>query len=164
MMSPTNRHLDFKDSASWSFAFSSSASCSSMTTIESYNEVTKRLREINALEGISGLLGWDEMVMLPPESSDSRGVQKEVLAGVMYDKKADPQLGALLNDLKKENEGLNPVQIANIRIAHKDYERLVKVPKDLVQLQAKLETEGYNAWVDARSTSDFSKFSSKILS
>lgn len=125
---------------------------------EKYLSLTKRLREISALEGISGLLGWDEMVMLPPGSSASRGAQKEVLAGITYDKRADPELGSLLESLSG-GEDLSDVQKANVRIALADHQRLVRVPKDLVQLQAKLETEGYNAWIDARKSADFSKFS-----
>lgn len=52
----------------------------------SYAELAKRLREISTLNGISGLLGWDEMVMMPPGAAASRGAQKEVMAGVTYDK------------------------------------------------------------------------------
>ena len=62
---------------------------------EKYLSVSKKLSEITHLDGISGLLGWDEMVMLPPGSSASRGAQKEVLAGITYDKKADGELGGL---------------------------------------------------------------------
>ena len=134
--------------------------------IEAYGKVSKRLKEINSLEGISGLLGWDEMVMMPPGSSGSRAAQKEVLAGVLYDKKADPELGSLLADLHESTGAdtceLTDVQKANVRIALKDYQRLVRVPKELVQKQAKLETEGYNKWVQAREASDFSLFSESL--
>jgi len=129
------------------------------TVTEKYDDVTKRLREINTLEGISGLLGWDEMVMLPTGSSGCRGEQKEVLAGVLFDKKSDPQLGTLLKDLLKSTDGLSDVQKANVRIANTEYERLVRLPKDHVQYCAKLETDAYNAWIEARRDSDFSKFS-----
>ena len=126
---------------------------------EKYLSVSKKLSEITHLDGISGLLGWDEMVMLPPGSSASRGAQKEVLAGITYDKKADGELGGLLETLNSNSAELSDVQKANVRIALADYQRLVRVPKDLVQLQAKLETDGYNAWIDARKSADFSKFS-----
>jgi carboxypeptidase Taq len=130
----------------------------SLSSAEAYTKVSKSLRDINNLEGISGLLGWDEMVMLPPGSSGSRGAQKETLAGVLYDKKADSEFGALLNQLAADST-LDKVQAANVRIANADHQRLVRVPKELVQEQAKLETDAYNAWVAARTASDYSKFS-----
>jgi carboxypeptidase Taq len=130
----------------------------SLSSAEAYAKVSKSLRDINNLEGISGLLGWDEMVMLPPGSSGSRGAQKETLAGVLYDKKADSEFGALLNQLSTDS-ALDKVQAANVRIANADHQRLIRVPKELVQEQAKLETDAYNAWVEARTASDYSKFS-----
>lgn len=32
---------------------------------QAYEELTKKLRELDALNGISGLLGWDELVSHP---------------------------------------------------------------------------------------------------
>ena len=46
-------------------AFSSStANCAMSATAQNYEQVVTKLREINSLEGISGLIGWDEMVSL----------------------------------------------------------------------------------------------------
>lgn len=126
-----------------------------MTT--TYDDAAKKLREINALEGISGLLGWDEMVMLPGGSSGSRGDQKAALAGVLYDKKTDAALGKALTELKSAS-GLTEVQAAVVRDAHKDYIRTSSIPKELAQRMAALESTAYEAWVDARKSADFSKF------
>ena len=129
---------------------------------EIYDDAAKRLREINALEGISGLLGWDEMVMLPSGSSGCRGDQKSALAGVLYDKKTDPTLGKILTELKADPSKLNNVQAAVVRDAHKEYIRSSAIPKELAQRMAQLETTGYEAWVEARKSSDFSKFSTSL--
>ena len=125
-----------------------------------YADAARRLRDINALEGIQGLLGWDEMVMLPAGSSGSRGDQKTVLAGVVFDKKTDPKLGEALEKLREpaaQNE-LNPVERAVVRDASKSFKRISSLPKALAQREAALETEAYNSWVEARTASDFSKF------
>ncbi len=106
---------------------------STKSPIEIYTDVQKQLREINALEGISGLLGWDEvrksadsrvdriavsnslshspckMTMMPSASGASRGAQKEALAGVIYDKKASPALGENLKILMSDENKLNRV-------------------------------------------------------
>lgn len=54
--------------------------------LQAYEALCGKLKELSSLGGISGLLGWDEMVMMPSGAAGSRGAQKEVLAGVIYDK------------------------------------------------------------------------------
>lgn len=127
-----------------------------------YDQVVKKLREINALNGISGLLGWDEMVMLPEGSSDCRADQKSALAGVLYDKQTDEKLGQLLKHLKESSSELNAVQNAVVRDAYKEYIQTTAIPKELAQKIAQLGSTAYEAWVEARKTSDFSKFSSSL--
>ena len=124
-----------------------------------YKSVKSRLQEISALEGISGLLGWDEMVMLPNQASAARGAQKEVLSGILYEKKSDVLLGQQLKQLHDSHSSeLSNVEKANVRLAYNDYLRLVLLPKEMVQRQSRLETEGYNAWLEARKFKDFSLF------
>lgn len=127
-----------------------------------YNETVAKLREITALEGISGLLGWDEMVMLPTGSSGSRGTQKSALAGVIYDKKTDKGLGDALSILKQSTADLNSIQNANVRDAHKDYIRSTAIPKELAQKIALLESTAYEAWVESRKTSNFALFAPSL--
>ena len=131
-------------------------------TTKNYAVLQGMLREITALEGISGLLGWDEMVMLPSGSSDCRGAQKEALAGVLHDKKTAPALGELLRSFEGDASALSPVGQANVRIAAKAYRRETALPKELVQKIAALETSGYNAWIAAREASDFSLFQATL--
>lgn len=82
---------------------------------QTYDALTKKLKEVSALGGISGLLGWDEMVrnlkqlqqaweshwdqyrpsnccaysllqvMMPAGAAESRAAQKSALAGVLYE-------------------------------------------------------------------------------
>lgn len=70
-----------------------------------YDMLCEKLKEVSALGGISGLLGWDEMVMMPPNSAGSRGAQKAALAGVLFDKRTDKELGQLLEALRSAPAG-----------------------------------------------------------
>lgn len=56
--------------------------------------------------------------MMPEGSVGSRGAQKSALAGVLYDKKTEGELGQLLEQLKGA-VGLDPVQAAVVREAHR---------------------------------------------
>ncbi|KAF6265951.1 putative carboxypeptidase [Scenedesmus sp. NREL 46B-D3] len=96
--------------------------------------------------------------MMPQGSVGSRGAQKSALAGVLYDKRTEQQLGSLLQQLKAAAGELDPVQAAVVRDASRSYTRETAVPKELAQRIAQLETDAYVAWVSARKESDFSKF------
>lgn len=53
---------------------------------------------------------------MPEGSVNSRGAQKSALAGVLYDKRTDAELGQLLAQLRGA-QGLSPVQAAVVREA-----------------------------------------------
>eukprot|EP00879_Flechtneria_rotunda_P004762 GHRR01005032.1.p1 GENE.GHRR01005032.1~~GHRR01005032.1.p1 ORF type:complete len:544 (+),score=181.25 GHRR01005032.1:157-1788(+) len=125
---------------------------------KAYDELVKKLKELDALNGINGLLSWDELVMMPEGAVGSRGAQKAALAGVLYDKRTEPRLGELLSHLQDAKGTLDRVQAAVVRDAHRSYVRETAIPKDLAQRIAKLETDAYAAWVAARKASDFSRF------
>lgn len=130
-----------------------------MSAVEqNYNKVCEKLKELNALQGIAGLLGWDEMVMMPSGATNARGSQKSALTGVIHDKKSDTELGALLRSLEDHSSQLDPVQKAVVRDALKQYVKDTAVPKELAQQIAKLDGEAYAAWVQARQAADFSIF------
>jgi hypothetical protein len=40
-----------------------------LCVLQAYDELTAKLRELDALNGISGLLGWDELVRSSSSSS-----------------------------------------------------------------------------------------------
>jgi Zn-dependent M32 family carboxypeptidase len=56
--------------------------------------------------------------MMPEGAVGSRGAQKSALAGVLYDKKTEKELGQLLEQLKGA-AGLDPVQAAVVREAQR---------------------------------------------
>jgi carboxypeptidase Taq len=133
------------------------------TTQSRYADAAKRLREITNLEGISGLLGWDEMVMIPTGSSESRAEQKAALTSAIYDRRTDPVFGDLLSSLQQASAELDDVQKAVVRDAAKDYRRSTAVPKELAQQLSRLESTAYEAWVSAKKDSDWSKFEPSYL-
>lgn len=124
-----------------------------------YAKTADKLRELNALEGVSGLLGWDEMTFMPAGAAASRGLQKSALAGIIYDKSTDKDLGDMLVTLENAPDGqLDEVQKAVVRDERKNFIKNTALPKELVQRISQLQTDAYGAWVEARQTSNFSTF------
>lgn len=135
------------------------ADVASTTVKEDFEDLAKRLKEASALEGIGGLLGWDEMTMMPPQAAASRAAQKAALAGVVYAKSTDPEVGTLLERLQAAStDGLDEVQAATVREAARAYKKATSVTEELVRKESQLGSEGYHAWVKARQEKDWSIF------
>lgn len=121
----------------------------------------ERLREIERLSGISGLMGWDEQVMMPEGAADARNKQKAALAAVIYEKQTDPALGRLIRELQDDwafYSSANRFELANVRDAARDYALQVGKSKEMAMREAELEGKGYSTWVKARKENDFASF------
>ncbi|KAL4858840.1 Thermostable carboxypeptidase 1 [Chlorella vulgaris] len=126
---------------------------------DDYEAMAKLLRDVSSLSSISGLVGWDEMTMMPEGAAESRAKMKSALAGVIHEKSCDAALGEVLAKLQAANlEQLNEFEQATVREAARDYKKLTAVPKELAQREAELESKGYQAWVKARQASSFEQF------
>jgi carboxypeptidase Taq len=124
-------------------------------------ELQTKLIEIERLNSVLNVIRWDEMVMMTPGSANSRNYQKSALSGVIYEKSTSPELQKLIETLtQKHNFDLIDDEYvrANIRDADRDYRIAVGKTKAQTMREADLEGRGYQAWVEARSTNDYSKF------
>jgi len=118
------------------------------TTRNFYTQLTAHLRSTSVLASISGILEWDQQVLMPSGASDLRSSQLSVLAGMTHDRATDPKIGTILNSLEKDGlVGLNDWEKANVREAKREYFRQVKVPKELVEKLKGLQSQGYTTWV-----------------
>ncbi len=127
------------------------------TTRQTYDRLANMLRDTAALGGISGLLGWDEMVMMPPGAAASRSRQKAALSAVLHAKSTDPELGELLSQLAQA-DGLSEWEAATVRKAAKQYKKGTALTEEFVRRESAQETRGYTEWVKARQADDFTSF------
>jgi len=122
-------------------------------------ELVAKLRRINRLESIIGLVSWDEQVNLPEGSAERRADQMALLAELHHREATDPGLGALLDSLEKGHGlELSFDQRVIVREARRNFDRMAKVPADYVIRKAALDSQAFHAWETARAESDFSGF------
>lgn len=128
-----------------------------------YQHLVNKLEEITHLNGVMSTIGWDQEVMLPAGASEARAMQISALAGVIYERMTDPQLGDCLAELTNSGmDAFNEFERCNIREALRSYELETKVPKRLVQELAELGSRGHGVWVAARQNNKFSDFAPVI--
>ena len=137
---------------------SASVSATMGTAKEAYLRLADELRDIDALCGIEGILSWDELVMLPEKAAKSRADQKAALAEVLHHKESSERLGKLISQAEVNNHVLQPMELATVRDARRNYDSKVKIPNELAKMEARLGSEGYHGWAKARENDDFQSF------
>ncbi len=129
-----------------------------MTLETAYADLVAKLKHAHVLATVGGLLGWDEQVNLPPDSADLRGEQLAVMAGQTHAAASNPRIGELLGMLESRQADLSPDQAVVVRIARRDYDRLVKLPPEFVRERAKHSSQAFHAWAQCKPKADFAGF------
>jgi len=133
---------------------------------DAYEAVCERVREISRLEGVAGLLNWDEQTMMPEGSAAARGAQKAALAACVHDKQTDAALGAALEAAEaalsaaaaSEPSPLNEYERASLRDARRSYDLTRRTSRELAARVASLQAEAHGVWVAARKANDWDAF------
>src|SRR5512138_939670 len=127
---------------------------------EKLNDLKARLGEISDLGSAAALLGWDQQVNMPAGGAEARGRQMATLGKIMQEKFTSDEVGRLLEDVKQELSGADTDSddVAMIRVATRNYDKAKRVPTEFVVEQAMVTAKAFEAWIEARSKSDFSIF------
>ncbi|KAG0051886.1 hypothetical protein BGZ83_003213 [Gryganskiella cystojenkinii] len=142
----------------------STAELSTESVRSLYEKLCVRLKEINHLQGIAGILQWDQEVMMPVKAADSRAEQLSVFAGMAHELETSPILGSILQELEDRQKSqdlsseLNAYELANIRLSRKTYKEETVYPIELVKASAALQSKASHAWIEARKESNYAKF------
>jgi len=87
-----------------------------------------------------------------------RASQVSTLAVIHHQRLVDPAYGDLISRLESRLGELDPWGQASVREARRQYDKATKVPESLVRELAETTALAYEAWVKARSESDFPAF------
>jgi carboxypeptidase Taq len=122
-------------------------------------ELKALLAEVADISGAIALLGWDQQTYMPSGGAESRGEQLGTLSKINHDKFTAPRVGELLEKLTKSGSSqLDSDDACLVKIGMKEYTKALKVTSKWVEEFANVTTVAQEAWVEARSESNFSKF------
>jgi carboxypeptidase Taq len=127
---------------------------------QAYAELIRRAREAALLGSCASLLGWDERTYMPRQGSVHRAEQLALLARMGHEMFTAPQIGELLERVEgtavvADSEG---EAAANVREIRREFDRAVKLPKELVEEIARVTTRAQQVWQEARARNDFAAF------
>jgi carboxypeptidase Taq len=124
------------------------------------DELYGNVREISILRSCASLLDWDERTYMPRNASEHRGNQMALLAGIAHERFVSPRIGELIGNILSDGIKISDdtPDAANVRELKRSYDKMVKVPKSLVEDLSRTITLSQGAWQEARSKSDFESF------
>ena len=120
-------------------------------------ELKRRLREISDLTAAGDVLNWDQATYMPRGGADARGRQCAALYRLAHEQAVAPALGKLLDALAHYGESLphDSDDASLIRVARRDFQKMIKIPPDHVARANAHGSASYNAWTRARPANDF---------
>jgi len=123
---------------------------------DAYDALLDRVQRWNAVGSASGVLGWDQQVMMPEGGTPARSKQLSALSSVHHDMVTDDETGELLDEL--DDADLTDEQAAVVREVRREYERADAVPVELVEEISETGSEALQAWEEAKAEDDFDEF------
>lgn len=125
-----------------------------------YEQLVAWSKEISLLGSVMGVLGWDQRVMMPPKATPYRASQFALLSRLVHERATDPRVDEWLriveqSELVADAESDTAV---NVRQWRRQYDRMTKLPTELVTEFTHTTAIAEKAWEQAREKSDFSHF------
>ncbi len=124
---------------------------------EAYDALMERMRELDVIGQIGGLLGWDQEVMMPPKAAKLRAEQMAWISKEGHARMTAPEVGELLAAAESEMNG-SEVEQGNLRIIRDSYDKATKKPPEFVEEFARHRSKSIVTWTEAREKNDFSIF------
>src|SRR5215831_17307146 len=123
-------------------------------------ELLDYMYEIEDLQALGNLAEWDQNTGMAEGAAEVRGYQMATLHGIIHEHWTTPQLGSLLNDLSAVIKGSDYTDADRglVREAQRSYDRATKLPRNLVEEIAHVQTGSFEAWRRAREHNDFASF------
>ncbi|MFC6615384.1 carboxypeptidase M32 [Halopenitus salinus] len=137
---------------------------------DAYDALLDRCRRWNAVSSASGVLSWDQQVMMPEGGTPARSKQLSALSSLEHDLLTAEETGDLLEEIDERSgdhaadrsddrgETLSAEQAAVVREIRRPYERADAVPRDLVEEISEASSEALSVWERARADDDFDAF------
>lgn len=127
---------------------------------EQMDTLRARLAEVIDLNYVLSLLSWDQETYMPPQGILARAEQISTLRGLAHQKFTADEIGRLLQDLEAYLATLDPDSndACLLRVTAREYAKARRVPVELEAALGRAVSIAYDAWVKARTASDFASF------
>jgi len=129
-------------------------------TADPFDALRERLAALSDLRNVSQLLDWDQQTMMPPRGAMTRAETAATIQRISHDMFVADQTGRLLEAAEAHLDGAPPDSddASLVRVVKRRWEKARRVPSQLAADLARAASVGHQAWIAARSESDFAGF------
>lgn len=128
-----------------------------MIKSETVKQILEHYRLIWALFHAQGLMGWDSETYMPEEGIKGRAVARAELAQLVQRFMLDEKFVKLIEKAEEEKD-LNDVERGIVRVLKRELKFYQRVPPDVVKEFAKVTSEAFVAWKNAKEKAEFKLF------
>ncbi len=124
------------------------------------NQLKQLLGKINNLGQIRSLLDWDQQVNMPIAGTDERAEQLGLISEYHHRLSTADELGKLLDELQPmvQDLDIDSNDRALVTVAKRNFDRLTKIPENVIVEFTRAITSAHTAWETAKSNNDFPVF------
>lgn len=127
-----------------------------MSSMNTYDDFVDHVAKIINIKKVTGLLSWDQQVVMPPDGTPARSKQQSTLSSLRHDLLTDEGLVSYLDSY--DEESLDPDQRAVVREIRREHERAERVSTELVEEISETTSEALPVWERAKEASEFADF------
>ncbi len=121
---------------------------------DTYKELSTYMKDLELLGLGTSALNWDMETVMPEKGAAQRGETLALLSTIIHDRLVAEKTKNLLESSHKM-EGLTTVQLRNLELWQRSYDRATKIPSDFVREFRKQQAKTVNLWKKARPANDF---------
>jgi len=124
-----------------------------------FDELKRRLLEINDLTSAAALLRWDQTTYMPAGGAPARARQLATLERLAHEQLTAAETARLLERLERESGSLpyDSDEAALLRVTRRLYDQAVRVPARFVAELSEHAAAIYQVWTEARPANDFKR-------
>lgn len=122
--------------------------------MSAYQTLKDRWHQAARLGEVSGILYWDQSVIMPPGGAEARADHLSILSGISHRLTTQPDMADLIE--QAADEDLAPWDRRNLELIQQSWRKKNLVPGDLVEALSNASLAAETAWGKARDADDFS--------
>ncbi|MHA1864577.1 MAG: hypothetical protein ACTSWA_12470, partial [Candidatus Thorarchaeota archaeon] len=130
--------------------------------MDNYVKLLDKMRTINQFGTGIGIIHWDLQTHMPPRGLHQRSEQLAVTSKIMHQMSTDPEINSLLTSIEEKQDSLEEVQIREVELIRRFWNRRSKIPEDLVIAEIKQRTIATSSWKKAKTKNDWKSFEKEL--
>lgn len=123
-----------------------------------YDELLSIMHKVSDLGAAASVLGWDQETYMPDGAVAGRAEQLATLSSLIHEYSTNSTAQSAAQETASYVDTLAPLQRGIVKTFVKDVDRATKLPKELVEEQARVASYAQEAWKLAKEAKDFQKF------